>query len=166
MPLKINDLKDRTQEILSQQIFAHLKKKYDNHLLSLVERIQIIKSFVLPKLLYVFRVLPIWLQSSCIIKWQKACVDFVWSHKIHRIAFKHMKRPLRLRGLAVPDVKLYFHASILAGLIKLYNSNYKSKWKQLENSLIHPSTFSEILWNSKASLTDPAIQTSFCVWKQ
>lgn len=68
-------------------------------------------------------------------------MNFIWSHKAHRIAIKHMKRPVRLGGLAVPDVNLYFQASILTGLIKSYNSAYNSKWKQIEASLTSPSTF-------------------------
>lgn len=51
-------------------------------------------------------------------------MDFIWGNKTHRIAKSHMKCSLKMGGLAVPDVAMYYQASVLAGLIKLYNPAY------------------------------------------
>lgn len=88
-------------------------------------------------------------------------MNFIWNNKTHRIAQSHLKRPVKLGGLAVPDVGLYYYASIFSGLIKTYNIAYDSKWKQIEGSLIYPNTFSETLWNKKGFSYHPKLASNF-----
>lgn len=160
IPLNISHISSHTQSVLSHQLRC-LLKDYNNQFLSLLERIQTIKVFILPKFLYIFRVLPIWLPKSFLIKCQKDIFRFIWNNKPHRISKLHMKRSVVKGGLAVPDLLLYNRATILAGLVKLYNTNYKTGWKLIENHLFLPYSFSELLWNNKANSEKPLIASYF-----
>lgn len=95
-----------------------------------------IKVFIVPNFLYIFRVLPVWLPKSFLHKCQRDIFQFIWNNQPHRISRAHMKRQIVKGGLAVPDLLLYHRAAVLAGLVKLYNTNYKTGWKSIENYLL------------------------------
>lgn len=92
-------------------------------------------------------------------------MDFIWRNKPHRIAKSHMKCSLKMGSLAVPDLALYYQASVLTGLLKLYNPVYDSEWKQMENDLLHPHLFTEYYGILKLfHLTPPFSLISF--WRK
>lgn len=71
-----------------------------------------------------------------------------------------MKRLLKLGSLAALNILHYYRASILAGLVKHYNSNYRADWKTIEFFFLFPYMFPEPLWNSKSLVDQPSI----CSW--
>lgn len=93
IPPNLANIKSLTLKILSHQIYT-LLKGYNNQALSLLERIHVLKWFVLPKILYTFRVLPIWIPLDYLKKWQTAFFNFIWNSKCHRVAKFHLIRPL------------------------------------------------------------------------
>lgn len=67
--------------------------------LSWPDKMHIVRTFVFPKFLFLFRTLPIHIPPSEFWKWQKVLSDFIWGFKCHRIVFSKLTRPLSLGGL-------------------------------------------------------------------
>uniref|UniRef100_A0AAQ5YGG3 Reverse transcriptase domain-containing protein n=1 Tax=Amphiprion ocellaris TaxID=80972 RepID=A0AAQ5YGG3_AMPOC len=100
--------------------------------LSLTSRVNTIKMSVLPKLLYLFRTLPIEVPEGQFGEWDKQISRFIWQGKRPRIRFGTLQLKKEQGGLALPCLKYYYYASQLIPLILWCNEEYRSKWKELE----------------------------------
>uniref|UniRef100_A0A3P9IF90 HAT C-terminal dimerisation domain-containing protein n=1 Tax=Oryzias latipes TaxID=8090 RepID=A0A3P9IF90_ORYLA len=96
--------------------------------LSLVGRIETVKMNVLPRLLYLFQALPIWIPSSTFKILNKMISTFVWQNKKPRIRKKLLCSSKRDGGLGLPNLRLYYWAAQLRGLaewVMWYTSFYQ-----------------------------------------
>lgn len=98
--------------------FTPLVEKIKNELLrwnslplSLSGRIQSIKMNVLPKFLYLFRCLPIFLPKSFFHSIDKVILNFIWAGRIPRMSKALLQRPRDVGGLALPKLIYYYWTS-------------------------------------------------------
>lgn len=140
--LGINISKDPSN--LSQVNFdpISIKIKSDLHrwnlipFLSLNSRISAIKMNVLPRLLYLFRNLPIKIEDNQFKEWDKWISRFLWQGKKPRIKFSTLQLRKDKGGLALPNLKKYYDAAQLTPLLYWSNKGYKSRWKELESCMV------------------------------
>lgn len=121
---------------------------WTNKQLSWFERLQIVKSMILPKYLFLFRVAPLDITLPLLNKWQKTLLDFVWSYKKPRLHRNLLCAPKNRGGLALPDLKLYYSAAILSSFLKRYKTSYSAAWKDLMDNAFLPRSFRETIWQS------------------
>ena len=100
--------------------------------LNLSSRINAIKMNTLPKLLYVFRTLPVEITDDQFREWDKWISRFIWQGKKPRIRFNTLQLRKERGGVALPCLKKYFYASQLTPLMYWCNSEYKARWKEIE----------------------------------
>lgn len=79
--------------------------------LSMIGRVNAIKMISLPKFLYLFQNLPIWITSDFFKKLETIVLDFVWGYKKHRLSKKHLYRPTKDGGLGLPVFRDYYWAA-------------------------------------------------------
>uniref|UniRef100_A0A3P9KVM4 Reverse transcriptase domain-containing protein n=1 Tax=Oryzias latipes TaxID=8090 RepID=A0A3P9KVM4_ORYLA len=101
--------------------------------LSLVGRIETVKMNVLPRLLYLFQALPIWIPSSTFKILNKMISTFVWQNKKPRIRKKLLCSSKKDGGLGLPNLKLYYWAAQLRGLVEWVSQDEDTNWIKLEN---------------------------------
>ena len=110
------------------QAWKEIKKELEtwNRLnLSLLGRIATIKMNILPKMLFLFQMIPILGTCTTIFKqWKKQVTKFVWNYKPARFKYKLLIDIKDRGGLALPDLELYHDA---AGFLWL------KEWILLEN---------------------------------
>lgn len=88
-------------------------------------RISIVKMNVLPRLLFMFQMIPYKIPPGFFRLVQSMICKFVLNRKQPRLAYKCLIKPKREGGLAIPDFKRYYLAIIL---------NRISDWKYHKNS--------------------------------
>lgn len=81
--------------------------------LSLLGKISVTQMNVLPKLLFLFQAIPVLHSFKPLEKWQNGIMKFIWNNRKARIKKKIMCDDKSRGGLGVPNLKVYYFASIL-----------------------------------------------------
>lgn len=104
---------------------------------------------ILPKLLYLFRALPIRLNKQIITKFQSDINKFIWSDSHPRIAKSTLFKSPKQGGLGLPDIWLYYLAARWSQIAQWRIQNPKIPWVIFEKDAIQPYSISGLLWGNK-----------------
>ena len=123
-------------------------KRWDLLPLSLSGRINTIKMNVLPKFLYLFQNLPIFLTKFFFSSIDKLISTFIWNKKNPRIRKCILRRTRPQGGMALPNFLFYYWAANIRALMfwmsDVDNSNIPN-WLILERTSCGPSSLSALL---------------------
>uniref|UniRef100_A0A8C5MUI9 Reverse transcriptase n=1 Tax=Leptobrachium leishanense TaxID=445787 RepID=A0A8C5MUI9_9ANUR len=84
--------------------------------LSWLGRAAAVKMTILPKLLYVFRMLPVPVPKPLLNVVHRDISSYIWNGKRPRIPFKVLSAPLEDEGLKFPQILAYHKAAAIASL--------------------------------------------------
>ena len=119
--------------------------------LSLIGKICVIKSLLLPQLLYLFSVLCIKIPETFFKNLNKLFFNFIWNGGKDRVKRDFLCLDYSLGGLRMVNVKCFAEAQKLTWVKYLMDDNYECMWKSLELSFLHKFHLDiKILWKSHA----------------
>ena len=95
-------------------------------------RIETIKMNILPRLLYLFQALPIEIPEKLFRAWDKIISRFIWNGQRPRIRFETLQLGKHKGGMALPNLKEYFHSAQIRPIVCWCDERYEAKWKSLE----------------------------------
>uniref|UniRef100_A0A9J7X3G9 Reverse transcriptase domain-containing protein n=1 Tax=Cyprinus carpio carpio TaxID=630221 RepID=A0A9J7X3G9_CYPCA len=116
--------------------------------LDMINRIEIIKMNMLPRILYLFQSLPLEVLQKQFNEWDGMISRFVWNGRKPRIKFKSLQLTKEKGGRALPCLQDYYYAAQLKPLVSWCIPSYESRWKTLEVSQIE-TPIQSILGNKK-----------------
>ena len=85
--------------------------------ISLVGRINVIRMNVLPRLNYLFQMLPCYLPVSFFKTTNQSITKFIWDNKKPRIKFSTLSKPEPKGGLALPSLQLYYWSAQICNML-------------------------------------------------
>ena len=122
--------------------------------LSMIGRVNAIKMVSLPRFLYLFQNLPIYLNASFFKKLDSIILSFVWGYKSHRISKAHLQKPSKNGGLGLPVLRHYYWAANSRALTYWKGGSVIAEenplWLQLEAAAVHTSSLSALLFSDHA----------------
>ena len=147
------DLKD----ILSTN-YPPLLRKISNYLkqwstlpLSWLGKINVIKMTILPKMLYLFRVLPIPISAYFLRNLQRKTQSFIWSTLKSRISPHTLYLPKLKGGVGFPNFATYFHAAQIANIPKYHVSHEIPLWVVIETINSDPISIPNLIWSTSSN---------------
>uniref|UniRef100_A0A8C2L4R0 Reverse transcriptase domain-containing protein n=1 Tax=Cyprinus carpio TaxID=7962 RepID=A0A8C2L4R0_CYPCA len=158
-------------------LLANLKQdiaRWESLPLSLGGRINLVKMIILPKFLYLFQTLPIFLSKSFFSNLNSQLSSFVWNKKHPRINKKILQLPRNLGGMALPNFMYYYWAAnIRAWLHWLRRNTSLPSWVTLERASITSSSPTALLCSRlpfKQSIStyssNPVVVHTVKIWNQ
>lgn len=135
--------------------------------LSWLGRNKLIKLLILPKLLYLFRVLLILIPAY--FKWliQNRVSRFVWGSSKPRIPSHTLFLPKSSSGLSFPNFAAYYKAAHIASLLKYHATQETPLWVMKKATECDPLSVSNLLWlhpKDHPGLRNPITKHFITLW--
>ena len=104
--------------------------------LTLLGKITILKSLVIPKIVYKATYLPVTLLEIFIKELNQIMYKFIWGSKWEKIGRSQLCCDVKEGGGKMIDIKQYVLSLRHNFIFKLFHNNYQSSWKSLEHRCI------------------------------
>lgn len=132
---------------------------YASKQLSWLGRVNVLKMDVLPRFLYLFQTIPIYIPTSFFKRLRQIFSKFIWQGRRPRIKHDTMILPKVRGGAGVPDASIYHKAAVLVRIVDWFHHSSSKLWVQLEKYL-NEADLCALPWTPMAGRGDGLFSTA------
>ena len=116
---------------------------------------------ILPKAIYRFNAIIIKIQTKFFTDLKRTIINFIWKNKKHRIAKTILYNKSISGGITIPDIKLYYRATVLKTGWYWHKNIDVDQWNQIEDPDINPQTYEHLIVEKELKLYNGRKKASF-----
>uniref|UniRef100_A0AAR2JPM8 Reverse transcriptase domain-containing protein n=1 Tax=Pygocentrus nattereri TaxID=42514 RepID=A0AAR2JPM8_PYGNA len=166
---KFSHLHDINLETLLQKTKLYFQK-WKCLPLTLMGRVNVVKMTILPKFLFVFQCIPLFIPKSFFRSLNQLISSFLWDGKPPRISIRTLQKPHSQGGLALPNFLFYYWAANIQKLI-FWLQTPRADWCLLEASSCNQSSLPALIHSSlpialARKSTNPIVYSTLRIWSQ
>ena len=111
-------------------------------------KIDTVKMIILPKAIYRFNETLIKFSLTFFTELKQKISQFVWKHGKTPNSQNNLERENRTRGINLPDVRLYYKATVIKTVWYWHKKNRnKGQWNKIENPEINSHTYAHRIFD-------------------
>jgi hypothetical protein len=150
------------------QKIEDLLKLWTLRKLTLVGKVRVVNTLIVPQLLYLGNVIHI--PKQYIEKYNQIITSFVWDNKPPKVKHKAMINSIENGGLCLQDIGSKLKSLKLKWITKILDTTYNSPWKSHLNTKFKPNIdevpFHNLTENNYPSFNDKFYSEIFNMWAQ
>ena len=148
---------------LHQSILQHFITSKGNRTCILIERLNIVKMLILPKMTYRFISIPIKIPMVIFAEREKYPLKFIWNFKVPWMAEVILTKN-KLGGLILPYFKTYYKGTAMKTVWYWHEDRQTEQWNTIKSPSVHHHIYGQIIFHKGAKTIQWGKGSFFIKW--